>query len=125
MARVNAKILALKYKLFKRLKDSLEKDKDAIKSGAEITFKDYCKIQVIDCEKSTLDEAKVQVLCNEYGIDIATLKKTTHYKRLDIKNVPTEVDNKVQDIFNTLEDSNDKVIAKTANIMVNKAASKR
>ena len=125
MAKVNAKILALKYKLFKRLKDSLEKDKDAIKSGAEITFKDYCKIQVVDCEKSTLDETKVQVLCNEYGIDIATLKKTTHYKRLDIKNVPTEVDNKVQDIFNTLEDSNDKVIAKTANIMVNKAASKK
>ena len=125
MTKVNAKILALKYKLFKRLKDSLEKDKDAIKSGAEITFKDYCKIQVIDCEKSTLDETKVQVLCNEYGIDIATLKKTTHYKRLDIKNVPTEVDNKVQDIFNTLEDSNDKVIAKTANIMVNKAASKK
>lgn len=125
MARVNAKILALKYKLFKRLKDSLEKDKDAIKSGAEITFKDYCKIDIVDCKKSTLDETKVQVLCNEYGIDIATLKKTTHYKRLDIKNVPTEVDNKVQDIFNTLEDSNDKVIAKTANIMVNKAASKR
>ena len=125
MARVNAKILTLKYKLFKRLKDSLEKDKDAIKSGAEITFKDYCKIQVVDCEKSTLDETKVQVLCNEYGIDIATLKKTTHYKRLDIKNVPTEIDNKVQDIFNTLEDSNDKVIAKTANIIVNKAASKK
>ena len=125
MTKVNAKILALKYKLFKRLKDSLEKDKDAIKSGAEITFKDYCKIQVVDCEKSTLDETKVQVLCNEYGIDIATLKKTTHYKRLDIKNVPTEIDNKVQDIFNTLEDSNDKVIAKTANIMVNKAASKK
>ena len=125
MARVNAKILALKYKLFKRLKDSLEKDKDAIKNGAEITFKDYCKIQVVDCEKSTLDETKVQALCNKYGIDITTLKKTTHYKRLDIKNVPTEVDNKVRDIFNTLEDSNDKVIAKVANIMVNKAASKR
>ena len=125
MARVNAKILTLKYKLFKRLKDSLEKDKDAIKSGAEITFKDYCKIDIVDCKKSTLDETKVQALCNEYGIDIATLKKTTHYKRLDIKNVPTEIDNKVQDIFNMLQDSNDKVITKTASIMVNKAASKR
>ena len=125
MARVNAKILTLKHELFKRLKDSLEKDKNAIKSGAEITFKDYCKIQVVDCEKSTLDETKVQALCNKYGIDIATLKKTTHYKRLDIKNVPTEVNDKVEDIFNILQDSNDKIITKTANIMVNKAASKR
>ena len=125
MIKVNAKILALKYKLEKALQKSIEKDKDAIKSGAEITFKDYCKIQVVDCEKSTLDETKVQVLCNEYGIDITTLKKTTHYKRLDIKNVPTEVNDKVEDIFNMLKDSNDKVITKTANIMVNKAASKR
>ena len=125
MARVNTKILALKYKLFKRLKDSLEKDKDAIKSGAEITFKDYCKIDIVDCKKSTLDETKVQELCDKYGIDIATLKKTTHYKRLDIKNIPTEVNHKVEDIFNILQDSNDKIITKTANIMVNKAASKR
>ena len=58
-------------------------------------------------------------------IDIATLKKTTHYKRLDIKNVPTEVNDKVEDIFNMLKDSNDKVITKTANIIVNKAASKK
>ena len=40
MSKVNAKILTLKHELFKRLKDSLEKDKEAIKSGAEITFKD-------------------------------------------------------------------------------------
>ena len=125
MARVNAKILALKHALFKRLKDSLEKDKDAIKNGAEIAFKDYCKINIVDCEKSTLDETKVQELCDKYGIDIATLKKTTHYKRLDIKNVPTEVNDKVEDIFNMLKDSNDKVITKTANIIANKAASKK
>ena len=125
MTKVNAKVFALKHTLFKMLKDSLENDKDAIKNGAEIACKDYCKIQVVGCEKSVLDETKVQALCNEYGIDIATLKKTTHYKRLDIKNVPTEVNDKVEDIFNMLKDSNDKVITKTANIMVNKAASKK
>ena len=125
MSKINAKILALKHELFKRLKDSLEKDKEAIKNGVEITFKDYCKIDIVDCKKSTLDEAKVQTLCNEYGIDIATLKKTTHYKRLDIKNVPTEVNDKVEDIFNMLQDSNDKIITKTANIIASKVASKR
>ena len=125
MAKVNAKVFALKHTLFKMLKDSLENDKDAIKNGAEITPKDYCKIQVVDCEKPMLDEAKVQALCNEYGIDIATLKKTTHYKRVDVKNVPTKINDKVKDIFNMLEDSNDKVISKVANIMVGKAASKK
>ena len=119
MANVNAKILALKHSLFKRLKDSLENDKEALKNGANITFKDYCKIQVVDCEKSTLDEAKVQALCDEYGIDIATLKKTTHYKRVDIKNVPIEVDDKVEDIFNILQDNNDKIISKTASKVAN------
>ena len=125
MTKVNAKVFALKHTLFKMLKDSLENDKDAIKNGAEIACKDYCKIQVVGCEKSVLDETKVQALCNEYEIDISTLKKTTHYQRVDVKNVPTEVDNRVKNIFNMLEDSNDKIISKVANIMVGKAASKK
>ena len=119
MATVNAKVLALKHALFKRLKDSLDKDKDAIKNGAEITYKDYCKIKIVDCEKPTLDETKVQELCDKYGIDITTLKKTTHYKRLDIRNIPTEVDDKVEDIFNILKDTNDKIITKVANKVAN------
>ena len=46
MKTVNAKIFALKYKLIKMLNASLEKDKKAIKEGAAITRKDYCKIYI-------------------------------------------------------------------------------
>lgn len=118
MAKVNAKILALKYKLEKALQKSIEKDKEAIKNGAEITFKDYCKIQVVECTRSTYskeDQAKL----DEYAKKMCIAKQVTHYKRIDIDEVPTEVDNKVQDIFNTLEDSNDKVIAKVASKVAN------
>ena len=38
---VNAKIFAIKYKLLKLLTNSIEKDKNALKSGAKITFNDY------------------------------------------------------------------------------------
>ena len=48
MQKVNAKIFALKYKLLKVLTNSIEKDKKALKDGAEISFKDYCKIQLVD-----------------------------------------------------------------------------
>jgi hypothetical protein len=41
-------------------------------------------------------------------------KQVTHYTRIDIDNVPQEVDTKVDEIFSTLEDSNDKVIARVA-----------
>ena len=66
------------------------KDKKALKEGATITRKDYCKIQLVNCTKSTLDKAKVLELCNKYGVDIATLENTTEYIRIDIDNVPTE-----------------------------------
>ena len=125
MAKINAKIFALKHTLFKTLENSLKSDKEAIKNGVEIAHKDYCKIQVVDCEKSILDEAKVLELCDKYGVDITTLKKTTHYQKVDVKNVPTEVNNKVENIFNMLEDSNDKIISKVANMMIDKVASKK
>jgi hypothetical protein len=114
MQKVNAKLFALKYKLLKVLTNSIEKDKNALKEGAEITYKDYCKIKLVECTKTTLDRSKVLEICDKYGVDISTLEKTTKYQRLDIDNIPTEVDDKVEDIFNTLEDSNDRVIAKVA-----------
>ena len=44
MKTVNAKLFALKYKLFTILDKSLKADKNAIKEGANITFNNYCKI---------------------------------------------------------------------------------
>lgn len=113
MQKVNAKIFALKYKLLKVLTASIEKDKKAIKEGADITFKDYAKIQVVECTRTSYskeDQAKL----DEYAAKHLISKQVTHYTRIDIDNVPQEVDAKVDEIFNTLEDSNDKVIARVA-----------
>ena len=113
MQKVNAKLFALKYKLLKVLTNSIEKDKKALKDGAEISFKDYCKIQLVDCTRTSYskeDQAKL----DEYATKMCIAKQVTHYTRIDIDDIPTEVDNKVNEILNTLEDSNDRVIARVA-----------
>lgn len=118
MKTVNAKIVALKYRLLKVLTTSLEKDKTAIKEGAKITFQNYCKIQVVECTKATYskeDQAKLDKFAKENCI----AKQITHYKRVDIDNIPAEVDNKVSNILTTLEDSNDKDIKRIASKVAN------
>ena len=113
MQKVNAKLFALKYKLLKVLTNSIEKDKKALKDGAEVTYKDYCDIKLVECTRTSYskeDQAKL----DEYAAKNLISKQVTHFIRIDIDNVPQEVDTKVDEIFNTLEDSNDKVIARVA-----------
>lgn len=118
MKKVNAKLFALKYKLLKKLNASLEKDKNAIKEGAEITFKDYCKIQIVECSKASYTKEQQKIL-DEYAQEIGIAKAVTTYTRIDIDNIPTEIDDKVDEIFTTLEDSNDKDIKRVASKMAN------
>lgn len=118
MKKVNAKLFALKYKLLKKLNASLEKDKNAIKEGAEITFKDYCKIQIIECNKASYTKEQQKIL-DEYAQEIGIAKAVTTYTRIDIDNIPTEIDDKVDEIFTTLEDSNDKDIKRVASKIAN------
>lgn len=119
MKTVNAKLFALKHKLIKVLNTSLENDKKALKEGATITRKDYCNIQLVNCTKTTLDKTKVQELCNKYKIDITTLENTTNYIRIDIDNVPNEINDKVENIIQTLENDNDKDIKRVASKVAN------
>jgi len=114
MKTVNAKIFAIKHLLIKKLNASLEKDKNAIKEGAKITFENYCKIQVVDCTKTTFDKDKIEAFAKKHKIDISTLQKTTNYSRIDIDNVPIEVDDKVNQILDTLEDDNDREVVRVA-----------
>lgn len=119
MKTVNAKIFALKYKLLKRLTDSLNKDKDLIKEGAEITFKNYCNIKMVDYTKTSYSK-EAQAKLDEYAKANLISKQITHYKRIEIDNIPIEVDNKVDEIFNILEDSQDKDIKRVASKIANK-----
>lgn len=120
MKTVNVRLFALKHKLIEKLTKSLNADKDAIKNGAKLTMEKFAKIQIVDCTRTTLDKSKVQELATKYGIDMATLEKTTDYKRIDIDNIATDIDDKVNDILETLENSNDKVISKAASKVANK-----
>ena len=119
MAKVNAKIFALKYKLMKKLDTSLNKDKELIKEGAEITFKNYCKIQIVECTKASYSKEDQKKL-DEYAKANLISKQITHYKRIDIDDIPVEVDNQVDEIFNTLENSQNKTIQKVASKVANK-----
>ena len=118
MARVNAKLLALKYKLSKILTASIEKDKNAIKNGADITFSDYCKIQIVDCTRASYTKEDQKIL-DEYAKSQGIFKKVTSYKRIDIDAIPKEVNNKVNKLLATLEDSNDKEIKRVASKVAN------
>lgn len=119
MKKVNAKIFALKYKLMKKLDTSLNKDKELIKEGAEITFKNYCKIQIVECTKASYSKEDQKKL-DEYAKANLISKQITHYKRIDIDDIPVEVDNQVDEIFNTLENSQNKIIQKVASKVANK-----
>lgn len=120
MAKVNAKLFALKYKLLKKLTDSLNKDKELIKEGAEITFKNYCKIQIVECTKASYSKEDQKKL-DEYAKANLISKQITHFKRIDIDNIPIEVDSQVDEIFNTLENSQNKTIQKVASKVANKS----
>lgn len=119
MKTVNAKIFALKYKLLKKLTDSLNKDKDLIKDGAKITFNDYCKIQVVDYTKTSYSK-EAQAKLDEYAKANLISKQITHYKRIEIDNIPIEIDEKVDNIFNILENTQDKEIKRVASKIANK-----
>lgn len=118
MKTINAKVFAIKYKLAKMLNASLEKDKNAIKEGAKITRKDYCKIQIVECNKASYTKEQQKML-DEYAQEIGLAKVVTTYTRINIDNIPTEVDDKVNEIFNTLENDNDKDIKRVASKVAN------
>lgn len=118
MKTVNAKIFAIKYKLAKILNASLEKDINAIKEGAKITFEDYCKIQIIECTKKSYTKEQQEEI-EKFAQEKGFVKQETKYIRIDIDNIPTEIDNKVEQIFTTLENDNDKVIKRVANKVAN------
>ncbi len=118
MKTINAKIFAIKYKLAKMLNASLEKDKNAIKEGAKITRKDYCKIQLVECNKASYTKEQQKML-DEYAQEIGLAKVVTTYIRIDIDNIPTEVDDKVNEIFTTLENDNNKDIKRVASKVAN------
>jgi len=114
MKTVNAKWLAFKYMLAKKLNASIENDKKAIKEGAKITFENYCKIQQVECTRKSYTKEQ-QAILDEYAKEKGFEKQETKYIRIDIDEIPEEVNTQVEQAFTTLENSNNVLIAKVAN----------
>ena len=114
MKIVNAKIFAFKYWLIKKLNASLENDKKAIKEGATITFKDYCKIQVVECtKKSYTKEAQEKI--DKFAEENHLEKVETKYTRIDIDKIPIDIENDVNEMLEIIENnSNDRVATRVA-----------
>lgn len=113
MVKVNVKLFAIIYTLNKRLTRKLEEMKTAIVEGAETTFKDYANIKVVECTRASYDK-EAQKLLDKYAEENCIAKKVTHYKRVEIDGIAVEVDNTVENILNTLENSNDKTVKRVA-----------
>lgn len=116
---VSAKLYALKHALYKRLEKSLENDKNLLKEGAKLTCDKYCTITLSTRTKTTLDRNKVEALCSKIGVDISTLENHTSFYRVDISNIPEDIDTKITSITNNLETNNDKIITRIANAIRN------
>ena len=113
MKTVNVKLFAILYKLDKVITKKLDEMKKAIIEGADTTFKDYAKIKVVDCTRASYDkeaQAKIEKFAQENGLE----KVTTNYKRVEIDGIALEIDNAVDNIINTLEDSNNTTTKKVA-----------
>jgi len=113
MKSVNVKLFAILYKLDKIITKKLDEMKKAIIEGAETTFKDYATIKVVDCTRASYDK-EAQKLIDKFAEENCIAKTVTHYKRVEIDGISIEVDNAVDNIINTLEDSNNAMTKKVA-----------
>lgn len=117
MKTVNALLYAVKYLLKKKLSASLEKDNEAIKNGAEITFSKYANIHVVECTRKDFSKEDKEVL-EKYAEKKGMTKQETTYLRVDVDNIDPQVEGKVNAILEELEDSNDKTTRRVASKVV-------
>lgn len=119
MKNVNAKLYAIKYKLLQKLTKSLDKDKEAIKNGAKITFDKFAKIQVVECTRKSYTK-EAQEIIDKFAEEKGLEKVETKYLRVDIDNIDNSIEEVADKIINELEDSNDKLIQRVASKVADK-----
>ena len=118
MKNVNIKLFAIIYTLNKRLNKKLEEMKKAIIEGANTTFSNYANVKVVECTRTSYDK-EAQAKLDKFAEENCIAKTITHYKRVEIDNISIEVEETADKIFNTLEDSNDKIVKRVASKVAN------
>lgn len=103
MNKVNAFLYAIKYRLYKTLEASLDKDKEALKNGlAELTNSEYADIEVEDYTTKAYSKAD-QAILDKYAEENGIVKEVKTYKRVNIYHIDPKVDNIVSGITTTLK----------------------
>lgn len=118
MQKISLKLYATIYKLDKALQKQLNKMKEQILAGAEFTHKDIANLKIVECQRADYDKedkVKLDKIAAEQGI----VKKITHYKRIDIDNISMDIDTDVDNIINTLNNSETKAVQRLANKLQN------
>ena len=110
---VNIKLFATVYKLNKKLDALLTAMKKDIVAGANQTYASFAEVKVVECTKRSWSK-EAQALADEYLTSLGYEKQETKYNRVDIDNINEVADAEVDAIINTLEASNDKLIARVA-----------
>ena len=120
MKNVSAKQYATIDKIIKALQAVQNSMKEDIKNGANVTYKDFAKIQVINCDKfdyTKEDKDKIDLWAKSQGF----VKVNKPYQRIDLDSISKDADATVLEVMQLLEDnsnsnsnSNSKTIAKVA-----------
>lgn len=119
MKNVNIKLFAIIYTLNKRLTKKLDEMKKAIIEGANTTFKDYANVKVVECTRTSYDK-EAQAKLDKFAEENCIAKTITHYKRVEIDNISIEIEEKANNIIQTLENANDKTIKRVASKVADK-----
>lgn len=119
MKTVNAKLYAIKYKLAKLLKASIDKDNEALKEGAKITFDKFAKIQLVECTRKSYSK-EAQEIIDKFAQEKGLVKVETKYIRVDVDNIDKTAEETAEKIIKELEESEDKNIKRVASKVANK-----
>ena len=119
MKTVNAKLFAIIYTLIRVLTKKLDEMKKSIIEGADITFKDFADIKVVECTKKAYSK-EAQEMLDKYAKENGLEKVETKYLRVEIDHIDTIAEETANKVIAELEDSNDKLIKRVATKVANK-----
>ena len=119
MKTINVKLFAIIYTLNKHLTKKLDEMKKAIAEGANLTFKDYADIKIVECTRKSYTKEQQEAI-DEFARKQGFEKQEVKYTRIEIDHINSTVAETVEKVINELEDSNDKIIKKVASKVANK-----
>ena len=119
MKNINLKQYATIDQLIKTLTEIQNQMKKDIKNGANITYKNFATLKQTDKHREDWSKED-KALADKYLESLGKHKIiTAQWTELKISNIDTEINDKITEIFDLLELSQDKTITKVASAVAN------